>query len=87
MTPNPEQSERHTNIDAGGVVFVLPRGEAKRVWAKVLEPYDFGVTARFTSFGFGIDALRHGMLIQIGPFYLFGAHIDRYLGARAGDGA
>ena len=64
------------------VVYVLPRLESRPRWVRrVGASFAAGIGFRWSSIGLGVDLLKHGVLIMIGPVFVWIAHIERQLQA------
>jgi len=59
-----------------GIAYIVPRGEPVR-WGKRVGRIALGVTWRWSGFGFGVELLRAGVLMQIGPVYVWLAAIEK----------
>ncbi len=64
-----------------GVAFVLPASEGKPVRVKRLGSFGIGCSVRWSSWSIGIEFLRAGVLLQLGPCYFWAAHIEKQLSA------
>jgi hypothetical protein len=73
-----------------GVAYVLPALEAAPSWVRRVGSFGIGANLRWSSFSIGFDVLRHGVLVQVGPAYLWIAHIkrqlDHYTARKTGEG-
>jgi hypothetical protein len=71
-------SETRT-VFSDGVAYILPRSEPSPKFVRKVGRFGVGVCIRWTSWGIGFDILRAGLLLAIGPAFVFIAHIDRTL--------
>jgi hypothetical protein len=62
-----------------GVAYVIPRSEPDAFFVRKVGAFGVGITCRWTSWGIGFDLLRAGILIAVGPLFIWVAHIDRQL--------
>lgn len=74
MTSPQDDTITHT-ID--GVAYVLPRTEPNILFVRRVGPFGVGMNVRWSSWGIGIDILRAGILIVVGPIFFWSAHIER----------
>lgn len=60
-----------------GVAYILPAGEGFPVHVKRVGKFAVGFHYRWSSWSFGVEILRAGLLVQFGPTYFWLAHIQR----------
>lgn len=53
-----------------GIAYIIPLGERIR-WARRIGRFAIGASLRWSSFGFGVDLLQQGALVQVGPAFVW----------------
>jgi hypothetical protein len=59
-----------------GVAYIVPRGEVVR-WCRRMGSFAIGASWRWSGFGVCFEVLKAGVLVQIGPVYLWLAAIEK----------
>lgn len=72
-------------VTVNDVAYILPASEGSGLIVKRLGPIGLGVMVRWSTFSVGVDILKAGVLICIGPLFLFVAHIEKQLAEQPND--
>jgi hypothetical protein len=64
-----------------GVAYVLPKLESHPRYVKRIGAFGVGLSVRLSSWSIGFDILKAGLLIQLGPAYIWIAHIEKQIHA------
>lgn len=60
-----------------GIAYVLPLYEGRPSFAKKVGPFGVGANLRLSCFGIGIELLKAGAIVTLGPLSIWVAHIKR----------
>jgi hypothetical protein len=62
-----------------GIAYILPLSEADPTYVRKIGQVAVGIGFRLSSFGIGVDVLSAGVLLMVGPMFIWIAHINRQL--------